>query len=103
METCFKLVQEPVGPRERPAALFAALGSRHRLRILALLHEHGTLHAAAFMERLGLAQSTVSQHLTVLRDAELVSFEREGPRHVYRLRPEALVELRCAVDGLAGS
>ncbi len=41
----------------------------------------------------------VSQHLTVLKDAGLVSERRAGTRRLYRARPEGLAELRSFLEG----
>jgi DNA-binding transcriptional ArsR family regulator len=49
-----------------------------------------------------VSRSAVSQHLQVLREAELVDERRVGSRRIYRLRPEALGELRGYVDSLWG-
>jgi DNA-binding transcriptional ArsR family regulator len=40
----------------------------------------------------------VSQHLKVLLDADLVSVRRQGTRHIYSARAEALGDLRAYVD-----
>ena len=44
-------------------------------------------------EGLGLGQSTLSQHLRVLREAGLVEVRKEAQRRVYGLRPEPLAEV----------
>jgi DNA-binding transcriptional ArsR family regulator len=41
----------------------------------------------------------VSQHLTVLKDAGLLSERREGTRRLYRARPEGLAELLWFLEG----
>ncbi len=50
------------------------------------------------MDRIGLAQPTVSQHLKVLREAGLVVVRADANRRVYRLRPDALLELDAWLD-----
>jgi ArsR family transcriptional regulator, arsenate/arsenite/antimonite-responsive transcriptional repressor len=52
---------------------------------------------------LPLAQSTVSQHLKVLREAGLIRGEIEGPRSCYCLDEAVLATLSEAVSGLARS
>jgi len=54
-------------------------------------------------EALGLAQSTLSFHLKVLRDAGLLADRHSGPWVYYRLQPEALEELRGWLGVLAAS
>jgi DNA-binding transcriptional ArsR family regulator len=53
----------------------------------------GELPVAALVERLQQSQPTVSKHLRVLRDADLVSVRVDGQRRMYQLRPEPLMEL----------
>lgn len=81
--------------------LLKAAGDRARLRILALL-DGGELCVCQLVAVLGLSQSTVSKHLSVLEHAGLVENERRGKWMFYRLgRPAAgrarrlLPLLRC--------
>jgi DNA-binding transcriptional ArsR family regulator len=48
-----------------------------------------------------VSRPAVSQHLTVLRTAGLVSEHREGTRRIYRLEPAGIEELRSWVEALA--
>jgi DNA-binding transcriptional ArsR family regulator len=63
-----------------------------RREILDLLLD-GELGVTTLVERLRQPQPTVSKHLRVLRDAHLVSVRVDGPRRLYRLQPEPLIEL----------
>jgi DNA-binding transcriptional ArsR family regulator len=59
-------------------------------------------------EGMPVSRPAVSQHLTVLRTAGLVSEHREGTRRIYRLESAGIEELRrwveaLAVDARAGS
>ena len=47
---------------------------------------------------LPISRPAVSQHLRVLSDAELVTHQPAGNRHVYQLRPEGLSALRADLD-----
>lgn len=69
------------------ATIGAALAHPGRLRILALLREGG-LYVCQIRSVLGLAASTVSVHLAVLRRAGLVNEERSGRWVHYRLARE---------------
>jgi ArsR family transcriptional regulator len=71
-----------------------ALGHPVRLAILRALAEQSCCCCADVCSRLPLAQSTVSQHLKVLKEAGLVTFRREGVRSSYVLNPDALAALR---------
>jgi DNA-binding transcriptional ArsR family regulator len=47
---------------------------------------------------LPISRPAVSQHLRVLREAQLVSEQREGTKRIYRLNPKGLTELRAYFD-----
>jgi len=49
-------------------------------------------------EGLPISRPAVSQHLKVLKDAELVREERAGTRRIYHAESEALGEVRAYVD-----
>lgn len=77
-------------------ALFRSLADPTRLAIVSRLAE-GEARVVDLTRRLGLAQSTVSQHLACLRDCGLVDFRAEGRQSYYRLtRPELIDLLRAA-------
>ncbi len=79
-----------------------ALGHPVRIAIVRALAERSCCCCADVCSRLPLAQSTVSQHLKVLRDAGLVTFRRDGVRSAYVLNPAALAELRSDLDWIVG-
>src|SRR3712207_8655462 len=78
-----------------------ALGHPVRLAIVRALAETSRCCCADVCSRLPLAQSTVSQHLKVLRDAGLVSFRRDGVRSSYVLNPEAFAALHADLGDIA--
>jgi len=69
------------------AALLKALADDNRLRILALL-ARGELCVCHIAEALALSQPNVSQHLTVLKNAGVVDYERRGSWMYHRLADE---------------
>lgn len=66
------------------ADLLKALASPHRVAIVDLL-AGGPHRVHQIVEALGLDQPLVSQHLRVLRDADLLTGERQGKEVVYSL------------------
>lgn len=82
------------GAQERFAQLCKALGHPARVRIVKLLLSVDTCVCGDIVESLPLAQSTVSQHLKVLKDAGLIVGTIDGPRTCYCLDREALAEFR---------
>ena len=72
--------------------LFRLLGDEVRLRLLRVLSaRHGQLNVSELTAVLGIAQSGVSRHLKLLKDAGFVAEERGGGFSFYRLSP-ALVD-----------
>ena len=47
-----------------------------------------------------VSQPAVSQHLSVLKSAGLVTVKKEGARRIYSLAPDGLVELRHYIENL---
>ena len=68
------------------AGLFRLLGDEVRLRVLRLLAAEA-LNVTELTGIVGIAQSGVSRHLGLLRDAGLVSEERSGGYTWFRLNP----------------
>ena len=68
--------------------IFKTLADPTRVRILALL-EREELAVQELMEALGMAQSRVSRHLAILREAGLVRDRRDGTFVFYRFAPPA--------------
>jgi ArsR family transcriptional regulator len=77
-----------------------ALGHPVRLAIVRALAERSCCCCADVCSRLPLAQSTVSQHLKVLKDAGLISFRRDGVRSAYVLNAAAFAALESELQGL---
>jgi ArsR family transcriptional regulator len=93
-------ISTPVPGDETLAQFFSLLGQPVRLQILLTIGscEACVCHLEAFT---GLRQAAVSQQLMLLRDAGLVSAQREGRNIYYRLARPGLLELiqqaaRCA-------
>ncbi len=86
--------------QERLARLCKALGHPVRVRIVKLLLSVDTCVCGDIVERLPLAQSTVSQHLKVLKEAGLIEGTIDGPRTCYCLNREALAEFKGLSDTL---
>ena len=87
----------------RFAALAKALGHPARIGIVAMLDARQGCIGCDIVEEIGLAQSTTSEHLRILKAAGIISGEIEGPRVCYSLNPQALEPLRRFLDALAGT
>lgn len=78
---------------EDVAAVAKALAHPARIRIVRLLLERQSCIGCDIVDEVGLAQSTVSEHLRILRSAGLVTGELERPRVCYSLNPDRLLPL----------
>ncbi len=85
---------------ETIAILAKALAHPARIRILRLLLATPGCIAGTIVEAVGLAQSTVSEHLRVLKAADVITGEIDGPRICYALNPAALLPLTTFIAGL---
>lgn len=86
----------------RAAQLFHALSDETRLGILEMLR-HGERCVCDLQADLDAAQSRLSFHLRVLREAGLVEDRREGRWAYYRIVPEAMTELHDVAVALQPS
>ena len=77
---------------ERAATIFRALGNPARVRIVAELARRNACVAGEIFDVLPLAQSTVSEHLRVLKDAGIVQSGIDGDP-CYCVDPEAIAWL----------
>ena len=87
----------------RLAGALAALGHPARLAILRHLAQHEACCCREVVERIDLAQSTVSQHLKVLVEAGLVLYEPQNRRSRYTVDRPALARLSREVGSLLSS
>lgn len=86
---------------ESLAALARALAHPARLGVIRMLHERQTCIGCDIVDEIGLAQSTTSEHLRILKAAGIITGEVESPRVCYSLNPEALEPLRQFLGEIA--
>ena len=82
------------------AMLAKAIAHPARVRILRVLVHRTACVCGDLVDELPLAQSTVSQHLKVLKEAGLIRGEVDGPRVCYCIEPRAVRRLRALVAGI---
>lgn len=92
----------PVSPK-KIAALSKALAHPARIRIIFFLMSQEKCIGGDIVNEVGLAQSTVSEHLRILKSAGIIKGEIERPRVCYSLNPESLLPLadfanRCTLS-----
>lgn len=88
-----------VSPEEL-AKLAWAVAHPARIRILSLLMARTSCVCGELVEAMPLAQSTVSQHLKILKEAGLVQGEIDGPKVCYCVNRAGLARLKELVANL---
>jgi DNA-binding transcriptional ArsR family regulator len=78
-------------------AALKAIAAPRRREILSLVRSD-ELSAGEIAAHFDVSRPAVSQHLTVLKEAGLVSERRNGTRRLYRARPEGLAELKSFLE-----
>ena len=73
--------------------IFHAIFDPTRRNILELLATNGQMSATEICTNFTMSHPAVSQHLKVLREAELVNLEKSAQRHIYSLNPAGMREL----------
>lgn len=76
---------------------WTALGDPRRREIVEQLARRPRT-VAELTRDLPISQPAISQHLKVLREADLVSFRPDGARRVYQVKPDGLAALREDLD-----
>jgi DNA-binding transcriptional ArsR family regulator len=79
-------------------AAVKAIAEPRRRQILALVRD-GELSAGEIAAHFDITRPAISQHLTVLEGAGLVSVRRDGTRRLYRARAAGLAELKAFLEG----
>lgn len=98
--TSEKLALPEVSWAEDLAKLSWALAHPARVRIVRLLLSRTSCMCGEIVEEMPLAQSTVSQHLKILKETGLVRGEIDGPRVCYCIDKDALEKLKKLISGL---
>ena len=82
-------------------AALKAIAAPRRRQILTLVRD-GELSAGEIAAHFDVTRPAVSQHLTVLKEAGLVSERRNGTKRLYQARPEGLAQLKAFLDEFWG-
>ena len=85
---------------EQLAKLTWAIAHPARVRIVQLLLSRTSCVCGEIVDQMPLAQSTVSQHLKILKESGLVQGEIDGPRICYFINQKMLKQLKRLVADL---
>jgi DNA-binding transcriptional ArsR family regulator len=93
--------KEEFSQKEQDLAAFAkAMSHPARIAILKLLAQRNECICGEIVEILPLAQSTVSQHLKELKQAELIEGTIDGPRSCYCINWKAFEKFKTEFNSL---
>ncbi len=94
---------EQTAAEARTVTMLRAIAHPARFRIVKLLAARQTCVCGDLVDELPLAQSTVSEHLKVLKDAGIVRGTIEGPNTCYCLEPAAIAWLKREFGALSAA
>jgi ArsR family transcriptional regulator len=81
---------------QRRAEILKALAHPSRLLMVDVLHDRGELCVCDLEKIVGSDQSTVSKHLSILRQSGIIDLRRDGKNSMYRLaRPCVMSFFTC--------
>lgn len=86
---------------KKAAGVLRAVNHKLRQSMIKLLEENGKMTVTEIYVKLRLEQSVASQHLAILRHAEVVKTERDGKFIYYSLNDDRISELADLVEELA--
>lgn len=73
---------------------FVALAEPRRRRVMELLAARGKMSATQICEEFEVTPQAVSQHLKVLREADLIRMERQAQRRIYGINTTPMGEVK---------
>ena len=89
--------------RNNESSVFSALGHPTRRAVLAYLRDRDYVKVGDIAEAVGVAGSTLSGHLRVLREADLVVSRQRGTQVQYRINLTVIDEAMLLLASLGGA
>lgn len=87
---------------KKAALVLRSLNHKLRQQIIKTIHDHKRITVTELYVKLRLEQSVASQHLAILRKAEIVSTVREGKFIFYTINEERIASINEFVKNLVG-
>ncbi len=72
---------------------FGALSDPTRRSIVEMLARKGALSATDISQQFQISPPAISQHLKILREANVIQMEKRAQQRIYRINPQAMLEL----------
>lgn len=85
---------------KKTTRILKALADENRVRILYLLRERENLCVCEIREIIGLSQPTISSHLKLLENNELVTFNKDGKWVNYSMNPNLDIKIKQIIDSV---
>jgi DNA-binding transcriptional ArsR family regulator len=79
---------------------FVALAEPRRREIVEMIATHGYMSASDISDGFEISASAISQHLKVLREADIVTMEKKAQRRIYRINADKLDEIEAWIKKL---
>lgn len=70
-----------------------ALAEPRRRKVVEILARRGRLSAAQICEEFDVTPQAISQHLKVLREANVIQMEKRAQRRIYSMNPKSVLEV----------
>ena len=80
---------------------FHALAQPNRRRVVEILARRGRLSASEICEEFDVTPQAVSQHLKVLREANVLHMEKRAQRRLYTFNPRSLIQVQLWAADMA--
>ncbi len=75
------------------STVISALAEPRRLKIVELLATEGQMNATDIANRFEITSAAISQHLKLLREAEILTMRKQAQHRLYQINPVAFAEL----------
>lgn len=80
--------------KEELSIIFKALSDKNRMQILAIINQDKEVCVCKIQEHFTFTQPTLSYHLGVLQDANLINCHKEGINCIYQINEEVLNKVK---------
>ncbi len=80
---------------------FLALAEPRRRRVVEILAHRGKLSASQICEEFDVTPQAISQHLRVLREANVIRMEKSAQRRLYTFNPQSTIQIQAWANEMA--
>lgn len=82
---------------------FHALAEPRRRRVVEILAHRGQLSASQICDEFDVTPQAISQHLKVLREANVLRMEKRAQRRLYSFNPRSMNQIQAWAADMASS